>query len=259
LTDIVPLYDGNNCSIFTVTATGAKFSKCIYRGTGTGQHCAAAPNSPTTPTTPTTPPQGPTNTTTTAPPQTTNTPAPTSGPLPPPGTVSTESSVVNSDGSVTTTTTTVVTAPDGSKTTTVQGKTTKKDGTGLGGTGNGTGTGEGDGEGSGGECDPTSTDYLQCLAGEGSDYGDFGNGDKSMHSVADTFYTGVSQTAVGQLANSISGGVPSGTCPVVHFDMFGRSFTMDFWCQIYEQNGSVISTVAHGAWVLMGLVIILGA
>ncbi len=127
------------------------------------------------------------------------------------------------------------------------------------GSGSGTGDGDGDGDGEGGECDPESSDYLQCLAGEQSAYGDFGNGEKTLQTVADNFYTGVEESSIGQLASSISGGLPAGSCPVVNFEMFGRNFTMDFWCEIYSDNGDVISTVARAGWVLMGILIILGA
>lgn len=175
------------------------------------------------------------------------------------GTAST-SPTVPSNTTITNTTTTNTTNPDGSTTTTTV--TQVIGGSPSGGSGNGTGTGSGNGSGSGsggGQCDPTASDYLTCLAGNQSAYGDFGEGDKTFQSVGDNFYQGLQQTGIGQMASSIAGGLSAGTCPTVTFEMFNRTYMMAMWCTLFDDNSAVILAVAHACWILMGIVIILGA
>ena len=248
ITDIVDISGnggGQNCATFP-----AGDKKCFFKGNGTGSHCSGTTTGTAVAAAT---PVGTSTTTTTTSTGTTSTATTTS--INPDGSTSTATTITTtpSGGTATTSTATTTTSSTGTKTGTGSGSGSGA-GTGSGTTGTGTG-----GTTAAGQCDPTSTDYAQCIAGTQSAYHDFGESSNTRDSLSDDYYSKLSQTGIGQMADSISGGLPSGSCPVVHFDMFNRSFTMDFWCTIYSQNASTFSTIAHAGWVIMGITIILGA
>jgi hypothetical protein len=135
-------------------------------------------------------------------------------------------------------------------------------GTGGGnGTGNGTGTGSGTGTGAG-DCDPTATNYLDCILGEPGEAPGHPQGDaQSFGEAASNFSEGVSATPIGQLATSLVSVIPAsgGQCPTPGFEIFGQHFDIDMHCTLYAQVAGMLSALMIVVYSIIGIRIILSS
>lgn len=118
-------------------------------------------------------------------------------------------------------------------------------------------TGTGDGEGAG-DCDPTAADYIECIS-PGSTLEHTDNGGETYESVTQDFIDGVEGSPIGQVATGLTGTMSTGTCPVASFEMFNRTYAINHHCTMLDDNGSILSVMAHLCWVVVGIRILMSA
>ncbi|MES9872660.1 MAG: hypothetical protein ABW146_06100 [Candidatus Sedimenticola sp. 6PFRAG7] len=141
----------------------------------------------------------------------------------------TETTTKNSDGS-------------SSKTTTTTGGGADGEGT---GTGTGKGPGDGDGEGEGEEEKFTGPEF-----GEAKTY---------TESLND-FYTRAKNSPLGQAANGIGNGMPSGgNCQPLSFDLYFGNVSTSIHCTTWDAVKGGLSIVMMAAWSLLAVYIFLSA
>lgn len=108
-----------------------------------------------------------------------------------------------------------------------------------------------------GECDPTSSEYLDCLTPSGGmpDHTETGSGAQSFSDVNGDFLDGLMGTGIMEgmsgMANAIQ--LQSASCPVMEMDLsntpIGRSLSTDIHCVIWAEVNDPLEIVMYAVWL----------
>lgn len=129
----------------------------------------------------------------------------------------------------------------------------------AGSSGSGTSSGSGDSGGNSsagaGDCDPTSKEYLKCIAGESKplpDHTESNSGAKTFDDVNESFQSRVKSSAVVGSFNKMKTVVTLSNpqCPHFGFELFGKDISTTIHCSLWAAMALVLSPIMIAVWTI---------
>jgi hypothetical protein len=81
----------------------------------------------------------------------------------------------------------------------------------------------------------------------------------TIQSATQTYISAIQGAPIVAALASLSGSVPSGTCPAPSIVLWAHTFTLDAQCTLWDSIASVVSAIMLAAWVIMGVRILMSA